>query len=112
MIAQDRDDDPLASRSDAERDSGDACFSDDEGNETDCSSVSSDDLHAKLCEMYADGSLDELEDVGAWLLNEEEHPPEHYLAEEANLDPSCLRQRRYSPRTQEKLDWVKEHWEQ
>jgi hypothetical protein len=36
--------------------------------------------------------LDEVEDVGTWLINEEEHPPEHYLAEEANLDPSRLRQ--------------------
>ncbi|EFW18029.1 hypothetical protein D8B26_004671 [Coccidioides posadasii str. Silveira] len=68
-----------------------------------CSSVGGDDVE--------DGLDDKLEDIGACLLNEEEHPPEHYLEEEANLDPSRLRRRRYSPRAREKLDWVKEHWE-
>ncbi|KGQ00729.1 hypothetical protein PAAG_12607 [Paracoccidioides lutzii Pb01] len=112
MVAQDWEDNPLALRGEKESDSGDACFSADEGNETGCSSVSGDDLQARLRELYGGGGLDEPDDVGALLLNDEEHPPEHYLAEEADLEPSCLRQRRYSPRTQEKLDWIKEHWEQ
>jgi hypothetical protein len=97
MAVLDWEDDPLASRSDTESNAA-GCFSDDEGNETDCLSISDDDLHSKLYELHIDGSLDELEDVGAWLLNEEEYPPEYYLAEEANLDPLCFRQRRYSPR--------------
>jgi hypothetical protein len=37
-------------------------------------------------------------------------PPEYYLAEAASLDVKRLRQRRYSPKTQERLDWVKDHW--
>jgi hypothetical protein len=58
-----------------------------------------------------DDDFDDSDD-GDWLQNgEEESPPEHYLAKEANLDPSTLRQRRYSPKTQERLDYVREHWE-
>lgn len=41
--------------------------------------------------------------------DEVRHPPEHYLAAAANLDVRRLRQRRYSPRTQARLDWVKDH---
>lgn len=44
--------------------------------------------------------------------DEEQRPPEYYLAESENLDVQRLRQRRYSPKTQDRLDWVKEHWEQ
>jgi hypothetical protein len=38
--------------------------------------------------------------------DEERHPPEHYLSEAANLDVARLWQKRHSPRTQERLDWV------
>lgn len=37
------------------------------------------------------------------------HPPEYYIAKSDNLDVKRLRQKRYSPKTQERLDWVKEH---
>jgi hypothetical protein len=67
-----------ASRSDTQSDSA-GCFSDAEGNETDCSSVSGDDIN---------DNLDEVEDVGAWLINEEEHPLEH-LSEHATLRKSA-----------------------
>lgn len=120
MAISGAEDDPLASISGANSGSGDECFPDDGGNETDCTSVCDDDVgkdgltdvlegdHSWLLRGLADA----LKDDGDWLRNEEEYPPEHYIEEEANLDPSRLRQRRYSPRTQEKLDWVKEHWEQ
>ncbi|KAH6671924.1 hypothetical protein B0J14DRAFT_594733 [Halenospora varia] len=36
----------------------------------------------------------------------------HYLAAEANLDVQRLRQKRYSPKTQRRLDWVKDHHDQ
>lgn len=46
------------------------------------------------------------------LFDDEELPlSEHYLAESASLDTSRFRQRRYSPKTQGRLDWVKEHWD-
>lgn len=41
--------------------------------------------------------------------DEVRHPPEHYLAAAANLDVGQLRQKRYSPKTQARLDVVKEH---
>ena len=37
------------------------------------------------------------------------HPPEYYIAASANLDVGRLRQKRYSPKTQDRLDWVLEH---
>jgi len=49
-------------------------------------------------------------DGEAWLSDDEEQrPPEYYLIGALNLDVTRLRQRRYSPKTQERLDWVKEH---
>jgi hypothetical protein len=52
-------------------------------------------------------------DNEAWLSdNEGQRPPEYYLAESENLDVKRLRQRRYSPKTQDRLDWVKDHWHQ
>jgi hypothetical protein len=49
-------------------------------------------------------------DGEAWLSDDEEQrPPEYYLAEVSNLDVKRLRQRQYSPKTQERLDWVKDH---
>jgi len=37
------------------------------------------------------------------------HPPEYYIAQSDNLDVRRLRQKRYSPKTQDRLNWVKEH---
>jgi hypothetical protein len=36
--------------------------------------------------------------------DEVRHPPEYYLTTEANLDVGRLRQKRYSPKTQKRLD--------
>ncbi|KAL1954717.1 hypothetical protein VTO42DRAFT_770 [Malbranchea cinnamomea] len=119
MAISGAEDHSLASAFSTDRSSGDECFSDDGGNDTDCISVCDDDdvgngLAADVLEgdrsWLLRGLADALKDDDAWL--NEEHPPEYYLEEEANLNPSCLRQLRYSPRTQEKLDWVREHWEQ
>lgn len=44
--------------------------------------------------------------------DEVRHPPEYYIAKSDNLDAGRLRQKRYGPKTQERLDWVKEHHEQ
>lgn len=41
--------------------------------------------------------------------DEEQHPPEYYPSGGANLNPKRLRQRQYGPKTQDRLDWVKEH---
>ena len=42
---------------------------------------------------------------------EARHPPEYYIAKSNNLGVARLRQKRYSPKTQDALDWVKEHHE-
>jgi hypothetical protein len=39
------------------------------------------------------------------------HPPEYYIAKSNNLDVGRLRQKRYSPKMQDALDWIKEHHE-
>lgn len=41
----------------------------------------------------------------------QEFSAEHYLQEAECFDVSRLRQKRYSPRTQEKLDKAREYWE-
>jgi hypothetical protein len=38
-------------------------------------------------------------------------PPEFYLAASANLDVGRLRQKRYSPKTQGRLDWAKGYFD-
>jgi len=56
----------------------------------------------------SDGDTDD----EAWLFDDEcRRPPEYYLAEAASLDVKRLRQRRYSPKTQDRLDWVKDHFQ-
>ena len=60
-------------------------------------------------EVLTDESDSDADD--AWLFDDVcKRPPEYYLAEGASLDVNCLRQQRYSPKTQDRLDWVKEHW--
>ncbi|KAH6667257.1 hypothetical protein B0J14DRAFT_603092, partial [Halenospora varia] len=44
--------------------------------------------------------------------DEVRHSPEYYIAASANLDVGRLRQKRYRPKTRERLDWVKEHHDQ
>ncbi|EDN08178.1 predicted protein [Histoplasma mississippiense (nom. inval.)] len=55
---------------------------------------------------YESGSVSEGEDD-----DEGQLPPEHYLALAESLDVSQLRQKRYSPKTQEKLDEICDYWE-
>ncbi|KAF3484271.1 uncharacterized protein GIQ15_03595 [Arthroderma uncinatum] len=90
------------------------CFSDGES-ETDASSASDYGADAVSDKGRSEeGEMDEEDedDAGRWLQNEEEQrPPDYYLQEETDFDPSTLRTRRYSPNTQLRLDWVKEHWE-
>ena len=43
---------------------------------------------------------------------EQELPAEYYLQEAECLDVSHLQQKRYSPRTQDKLDKTREYWDQ
>ncbi|KKA16200.1 hypothetical protein T310_10215 [Rasamsonia emersonii CBS 393.64] len=47
---------------------------------------------------------DDNDDDDSLFDNEEQHPPEYYLAEAECLDVSQLRQQRYSPKTRKKLE--------
>jgi hypothetical protein len=60
--------------------------------------------------LLADEDSDEEEEEEDHLFEDEvRRPPECYQAGAANLDVQRLRKERYSPRTQARLDWVKEH---
>jgi hypothetical protein len=52
---------------------------------------------------------DDTDDDASLYDDEVRHPPEHYLTEAANLNVQQLRQQRYDPKTQVRLDWVKDH---
>ena len=56
---------------------------------------------------------DESESEDEFPMEDEEKqlPPEHYLQEAECLDVSQLRQKRYSPRTQDKLDETRDYWD-
>ncbi|CEJ62232.1 hypothetical protein PMG11_10738 [Penicillium brasilianum] len=56
-------------------------------------------------------SDDELEDELALEDEEEQLSPEYYLQEAEALDVSQLRQKRYSPKTQERLDETQDFWD-
>jgi hypothetical protein len=62
-------------------------------------------------DIFSDRSDHDTDDEASLFDEEELHPPEHYLVESASLDVLRLRQRRYSPKTQGRFDWVKEHWD-
>jgi hypothetical protein len=47
---------------------------------------------------------DDTDDDASLFDDEARHPPEHYLTEAANLDVQRLRQQRYDPKTQDRLD--------
>lgn len=66
--------------------------------------VSDTDLESSLEEV--DSNTDEDNNL---FDNEVRQPPEYYLAIAANLNVRRLRQKRYSPKTQSHLDWVKDH---
>lgn len=56
-------------------------------------------------------SDDESEDELTLEDEEEQLSPEHYLREAESLDVSKLRQKRYSPKTQERLDETQDFWD-
>jgi hypothetical protein len=56
-------------------------------------------------------SDDESEDELALEDEEEQLSPEYYLQEAEALDVSQLRQKRYSPKTQERLDETQDFWD-
>lgn len=58
-----------------------------------------------------DESDDESEDELALEDEEEQLSPEYYLQEAEALDVSRLRQKRYSPKTQERLDETQDFWD-
>jgi hypothetical protein len=68
--------------------------SDDDTDDTDDTEILPDESDSEACSSDEEGP----------------RPPEYYLAEAANLNVKRLRQRRYSPKTQDRLDWVKDHW--
>lgn len=62
-------------------------------------------------EDSSENSTDDTDDDSFCGDDEEQHPTEYYLAEAECLDTSQLRQRRYSPKTQEKLDETRGYWD-
>jgi hypothetical protein len=52
---------------------------------------------------------DDTDDDASLFDDEVRHPPEHYLIAAANLDVQRLRQQRFSKKTRDRLEVVKEH---
>ncbi|KAJ6103770.1 hypothetical protein N7486_003992 [Penicillium sp. IBT 16267x] len=74
------------------------------------SSILASDLDASSSSESELESDDESEDDLALDDEEEQLSPEHYLREAESLDVSKLRQKRYSPKTQERLDETQDYW--
>ena len=55
-------------------------------------------------DSLSENSNDDTDDEVLLFGDEERHPPEYYLNRAANLDPQRLRQKRYKPKTQDRLD--------
>ena len=77
-----------------------------DGSDDEADAASDTDLESLLEEV--DSNTDDDDDL---FDDEVRYPPEYYLAASANLDVGRLRQKRYSPKTQDRLDWVKDHHE-
>ncbi|KAL4950839.1 hypothetical protein BDW69DRAFT_186978 [Aspergillus filifer] len=91
---------------------------DDSGSSTDLPDVFSDDVTSESSDSATepdsdDDDADDHSDDDSILDNEEERelPASHYLQEAERLNVSQLRQRRYSPRTQAKLDETRDYWD-
>ncbi|KAL2802972.1 hypothetical protein BJX63DRAFT_90216 [Aspergillus granulosus] len=90
---------------------------DDSGTSTDVSYIFSDDSSSESLESVpdedSDDDLDDHSDDDSILDDEEgqELPAGYYLKEAECLDVSQLRQKRYSPRTQDKLDETRGYWD-
>ena len=96
---------PIDDESDSTSDSDTDGLFDNSDNEADTASDT--DLDSPLEEVNS--NTDDDDDL---FDDEVRHPPEYYLAASANLDVGRLRQKRYSPKTQGRLDWVKDHHDQ
>ena len=66
--------------------------------EADTASDTGSESHLEEIDNSIDNDDDDLSD------SEVRHPPEYYIAASANLDVGRLRQKRYSPKTQDRLD--------
>jgi hypothetical protein len=95
---------PIDDESDSTSDSDTDSLFDSSDNEVDTASDT--DSDSPLEEVNNTDDDDDLFD------DEVRHPPEYYLAASANLDVGRLRQKRYSPKMQGHLDWVKGHHDQ
>ena len=90
---------------------------DDSGISTDVSDVFSYNATSKSSDSTSEpDSINNLDDNASNDLildyeEEQELPAEYYLQEAECLDVSRLRQRRYSPRTQDKLDETRKYWD-
>ena len=83
--------------------------------DTDSLFDSSDNKADTASDTNSDSPLEEVnnaDDDDNLFDDEVRHPPEYYLATLANLDIGQFRQKRYSPKTQGRLDWVKDHHDQ
>ena len=93
--------DETDSTTDADTDSQFDRSDDDDDDETDITSGADTDSPSEID--------DDSDDDASLFDDEVRHPPEHYLTEAANLNVQQLRQQRYDPKTQDRLDWVKDH---
>ena len=100
---------PLPVLSDDESDASSdlpAIFSNN-ASDTDFSATPSDSDSSNKFESDSEESEDELASDD----EEEQLSPEYFLQEAESLDVSQLRQKRYSPNTQERLDEAQDLWE-
>lgn len=103
----------------SQRDGGMAVSILDDESDSDTSSVLSqifsdkgpDDESASELESDEEESDDESDSDDDDLHDEGQLPAAEYLAIAENLNVSQLRQKRYSPNTQDKLDEVREYWD-
>jgi hypothetical protein len=77
--------------------------------ETDSLFDSCDDKTSATINSNKTSLVDESDSDVSLFEDEIRHPPEYYLTAAAKVDVRRLRSRRYSPKTQDRLDWVKEH---
>jgi hypothetical protein len=96
---------PIDSESDSTSDSDtDSLF---DGSDDEADTASDTELDSSPEEVDSNSDVDDDLFEG-----EVRHPPEYYLAAAANLDVGRLRQKRYSHKTLNRLEWVKDHHEQ
>ena len=77
------------------------------------SDIFSDDGQSSDSETDSHSSNEDSDSDSDLLLdNGGQHPPGHYLAEGDRLNVSQLRQHRYSPKTQKRLDETRGYWDQ